>query len=480
MKKIVIVSFYELKEYLMYIKELFLSYHYEVYHYPLFQYAYDANDKLENYKEHMVEHLSKIKPDVVLWWFLDVPSDVFKHVKACHPNIHYIMYNSDDPCNFNTETLEKAKIFDMVVSICQDNLKKYTMFSGVEKTHFSPPGYNPNYFFPYYSPDVEVDVEDRKYISDISIICYTLFDDPYFKFQQVPRKTLFSDIAKYCEENGMTFKLYGSPVLKEYFPDNYIDDIDYFNQNKVYNMSKICLSTHPFCTKHTSFNFSDMRILGSGGLLLTDKVKGLDKFVTVGKECLVLEEEYIKQIDRILNNYDKYLDIRKAGHELSKAFTWDSWVEAIHLSISEKFFNPELYKRAYNVEDDNAWDHFRTRGVKDGLIPFQFIVPKNFQHKDYAELNNLNTDDVDQIYIHWFMNGKNPDYLVEKGGSSRIDIGGLNLSPDQWFIINTAFTKVEDFRTRDDGLELLQKVCRNNPKLKVNDALAVYLNLCDM
>ena len=66
MKKIVIISFYELKEYLMYIKELLLDYHYDVIHYPLFQYAYDANDKLKDYKEHLSEFITKEKPDIAL------------------------------------------------------------------------------------------------------------------------------------------------------------------------------------------------------------------------------------------------------------------------------------------------------------------------------------------------------------------------------------------------------------------------------
>jgi len=81
MKKILIVSYYDLKEYLLNIKNLLQDFNYEVTYYPLFQYAYDTNDKIDNYKEHFNNHIEKHRIDIILWWFLDVPLDVFRFIK---------------------------------------------------------------------------------------------------------------------------------------------------------------------------------------------------------------------------------------------------------------------------------------------------------------------------------------------------------------------------------------------------------------
>jgi hypothetical protein len=483
MKKILIISFYELKEYLMYIKELFINYNYIVNNYPLFQYAYDTNDKLENYKEHMNNFITHMKPDVIIWWFLDVPSDVFKYIKSNNKSTYFIMFNFDDPCNFNTELLEKAKIFDLVLSPCMDNLHKYSIYSGVTNTKFMPIGYDPKYFYPFYdNPEKIAEFDDAdKYTADISVLCYTLYDGIYYPDQQVTRKQLYTDIMAYCKKNKKTFKIYGSHALIEIFPENYVGDINYYNLNKVYNLSKLVINTHPHCLNYTAIS-DDMNILGSGALLLIDRVKNLDKILIDHKDCIVLKEGYIQQINHILNHYDMYKPIRKAGYETSKKYTWDNLIEQIHIEITKHFFDPALYLDNYNINLDreliqDPFEHFKTVGVKNNFIGFSYDVPETFRFKDYIEEFNLNSTSKHRAYLHWYLNGRNTDYLKDKSTNNSIgNIENYNTNIEQWFMINSALYRVSDYRTRDIGLVELGSLCKNNPKIKINDLINIFFD----
>ena len=94
MKKILIVSFYELKEYLLSISDIFIdTYKWDVCYYPLFMYYKDAHNKIDNYKEHFSEFISENKPDIILWWYYGVPIDIIHYIKLKHPEIFYIIYD---------------------------------------------------------------------------------------------------------------------------------------------------------------------------------------------------------------------------------------------------------------------------------------------------------------------------------------------------------------------------------------------------
>lgn len=127
MKNIVIISFYELKDYLLDVKEKFEQHKFNVFNYPLYKYAYDKHDKIDYYDKHMNEYIKNNDVHIILWWFLDVPLDIFNCVKNNNSEKLFVMYNSDDPNNFNDELLEKSKIFDIIVTPCNKNIDSYKL-----------------------------------------------------------------------------------------------------------------------------------------------------------------------------------------------------------------------------------------------------------------------------------------------------------------------------------------------------------------
>ena len=63
MRKVVIISFYELKDYFLDIKTIFTDkYAWNVTYYPLYMYCYDKFSKIDNYIAHFTDFLTKETP----------------------------------------------------------------------------------------------------------------------------------------------------------------------------------------------------------------------------------------------------------------------------------------------------------------------------------------------------------------------------------------------------------------------------------
>ncbi len=109
MLKIMIISFYDLIEYFAAIKKGFIKFGYSVTNYSLFRYAYDQYDKKKDYIKHFIENITEQNPDIILWCFFDVGSDVFVEIKNKFTNIIFILFNFDEPMNISTELFKKAE-----------------------------------------------------------------------------------------------------------------------------------------------------------------------------------------------------------------------------------------------------------------------------------------------------------------------------------------------------------------------------------
>jgi len=390
------------------------------------------------------------------------------------------MFNGDDPMNINTDTLEKAKIFDLVLTSCEGSVSKYKIYSGVKNVLYNVHGYNPSYFYPLEDESDEVD----NFKCDISLVCFNLFTDNFYKDQYIKRTDMINQLVKYSEEKGRIFKLFGPPMLKEYYPSNYECDVEYYRMNLLFNSSKINICTHPLQSKNLYISDMEMRILGSGGLLFIDKIKGIENFLSNGENCVLIDKnDYVNQIDNILNNYDDYQKIRKNGHEFSKNFTWDNWVKNIHTEISKRYFCPEVYKEVYDVSEDDPealWNHFINEGMDKKNICYDVEVPKKFRSKEYKEHFDLKNENKKYLWIHWNINGKSKDFLQDKFNNKMVvDSEKMNLSTDQWFELNHAFNKVIIPSTNNKGLLKVSKICKNNPRLDINEALEIYFGFCE-
>lgn len=333
MHKITIISYYELKESLELAANALSNIGYIVNNYPLFKYVYDVNDKLYNYKDHFNNFLQNEKPDIILWWFINIPTDIFAYICKNNTALH-VLYNWDDPWSWQVESLDlkgKSKYLDLATGTCEETLQDYLKY-GAKNAIYLHPGFDPKIHYPFSSE------ESNEYKCDISICCTNLYGEDIYNDQYIRRKDLIDKIYEESNLLNIKFHIYGPEYLQKIYPNSYRGFIKYYDISKVISNSKINLCTHVCSSKSKYMNERCSIILGCGGLLLVDKVKDLDKLIIPNKECIVMENSIINiimQIKNILANYDDKYEIRKNALLRSKDYTWETWALKLHKKISE-------------------------------------------------------------------------------------------------------------------------------------------------
>lgn len=479
MRKLLFIIFYEAKDYLLYIKEQFEKYQIEVITYPLFRYAYDANDKIPDYKEHLNKFINETNPDIVLWWFTDVSIDVFKYVIQLNKNRYFIIYNSDDPINLNKDIFDKCKLFNLIVTPCNGSIYKYKLFSSNKNILFGPFGFDPNLHFPI-NPDefINYDKELNRFSADISIYCHNLFmNKEYFPSQRIYFPDMITNLSTYAKNNNRVFKLYGPHTFKEYYPENYCGDVEYYNINMLHNFSKLNIVLHGDPSSSLAINQYVMSVLGSGGVLMIDNIKDIDKILTDGKDCLVLDDvNYIKQINYVLNNYNAYSKIKTNAVNAAANYSWDEWVKKIYVKYCLDKIDTDFYADLYGLDkNEDLVDHWKNIGLGNGEICYRFDVPDNFNHEEYICKFKLEGKSKEYAYLHWFSNSKNDIYLKRQSENTFFDPEAYNITIDNYYNICYLLQKLKNHEQKNNALIELNQYCNNIPYVKINEIIDQYL-----
>lgn len=328
--KLLITSYYDLKESLLCASNALTQLGFVVTNYPLFRYYMDNNDKLDNYVDHFIDYIKQVNPDIILWWYIGIPSLDMDKIVNNSSMCKHIFFNWDEPQNWSLcDIKNKAKYFDSVFVCCEEKLNDYINL-GTKHSYLLYPGFDKQIHHPLIEDLDDID----KYSCDISFICtnlYTNYDE--FPNQFIPRKQLVDDIYLNQKKYGYVFHLYGPQQFGELYPDSYKGFINYEDTNKVFNYSKINLCTHVNYNQYKYLNERTFMILGSGGLLYVDPVYGIHDVVKQN-ECVIIDKDYINQIVNILDNYDDYYIIRHNGYKRAiKEHTWLDWAAFIKNKI---------------------------------------------------------------------------------------------------------------------------------------------------
>lgn len=476
MKKILLISYYGLKDSLLCASQSLEKLGYTIDTYPLFQYAYDTHDKKENYKEHFNAYIQDTSPDIILWWFMYVPSDVIQYITTNNQMCYSILFCWDDPFVWTDKTTklsEKCPYFDLAIATCEETLEEYKKH-GTKEAMFSVPGYDPNINYPF---------NDEKYDCDVSICCTNLYEDlSVYGDQYMNRKELIDILVK---EPDIKFHIYGPEFLKYKYPDNYKGFIQYSELNEIYNRSKINICTHVCSSKSKYVNERTVLILGSGGLLMVDPVKDMNKIIT-NEECVFIQKDkVINQIKEILMNYDKYKEVKHKGHLKSLQYTWDKWAEKIHKKISMYFFNNEFYQKLYNIPENivNLREYWEREGIKYGHIPFKFDVPKSFDYPQYSINNKLIEKKKEYIYWHYRLNSRSQRYILQFENKKKFDIKKImdecKIDPGCWFELNNKFKSISKGENVECNLQGLETINVQYPYIDINKLLSLYFDIVE-
>ena len=219
MFKICFISFYDIKEYILSLKIAFESQLYTVENYPLFRFAFDSNDKIEDYPVHMIKYMQRVEADVIFWIFMDVPIDVFRLVRSSLPNAKLVMYLAD-ATPVDDVFLAKLKHFDYVVTHQLDSVENICQYSDMspDQILYLPPCYDNLLFKPVASPP-------DKYVSDLVYLNYQYND----RIEQLIRQ-----LVDFSQERNLILKLYGTTQFKIHFPDHYVANYSYLDMPLIY------------------------------------------------------------------------------------------------------------------------------------------------------------------------------------------------------------------------------------------------------
>jgi hypothetical protein len=322
-----IISYFGSREPISIAEVSLHKYFNNVYNFPMMQYYGEKNDCVKLCCNFIKEN----KIDILLWWYIGIPTKIFKEIKD-KTNVKYIYFNWDEPFNWNdTDMVNKACYFDAVYVCCKETLYRYTD-AGCNNVNYLLPAYDPNtsYLITDY---IEEDI--HRYECDISFCCTNLYEKKdIYPDQYINRKELIDTI--YNNQDKFKFKIYGPEFLKKLYPKSYVGFMQYNEINKVFNYSKINLCTHIICDKDGYVNERTILIASSGGLLLVDKVKGIENVLNKNDFIILNKDNYINQIVEILENYDSYIDKReRIAKYCQDKYTYDIWAKFIFDNLNK-------------------------------------------------------------------------------------------------------------------------------------------------
>lgn len=324
-KKILITSYYDLRESLLLAAQALMKYDMHVVGYPLMQREKEMGSA---YLQDLHENIKKNNIDVILWWHFSLPTKDVEYIVTNNPDVKNIYFNWDEPYNWIiNDNINKAKYLDCAFITCEGTTKNYTDH-GSKQAVCLYPGFDPNVHHPHIDdPDALSDYE-----CDISICCTNLYDNlEKYPDQYIERKKLIDTIYSNQDKYGYKFSIYGSEKFRDLYPKSYRGFIKYNDTGKLFAASKINICTHVLCNKYGYLNERNILIMASGGLLFVDPVDGIDKILGHKKNCFIFDRNiFMEQIIDILKNYGDYYLVRYNALEKSKEYTWDKWAQTIN------------------------------------------------------------------------------------------------------------------------------------------------------
>jgi len=500
MFKIILTSYYGLKESIFLAIQALTEIDIEIIDYPLFQYSRDVNDRKSNYLEEFIKFVSFHEPfDGFLFWCLTFTTAELKILKETFPHVLFTFFNWDDPQSWNEKDMDianKAKFFDIVYTSCKECCKWYTD-CGTRIAVWCPPGFDPSVHFPK---------PNSAYTCDVSLCATQLYSEEEQPNQYISRKKLVDAIVA---DGTIDFRLYGPEKFKNQYPKNYHGFIYYENTSLVYFNSKINICHHVVSNKRGYINERVMLVAGSGGLIFIDPVVGLEDIFVPNKECIMMKDKnpqkIIEQIKEILSQREKYNEIANNARERAlKNYTWKHWAERIQKELVRIKFDKNFYLSFNKISPEDlipfqgdVFKHWENIGKFENYLPFTLNVPENFNYKLYSIINGLESfENSEKAYAHYILKGQKEGLIYPKRSPPKDKspvpfTSSFSLSsPSSFNRTSPAYCKIntETNVLIDENIELLffpQVKSLNVPenesvRLDIKDSAKLFKLVCDI
>jgi len=267
------------------------------------------------FNEFCMNKITVFNPDFILVWNI-YQDECF--IKQLSKKYKLLMFNWDDPHVLKNKIFfNTIKYYDICFTSCIETCKIYNEFS--RHVYLLPPVDSKIHYYDY----------DPLYDCDIAVIITNLYkEEEYYKNQIINRYKLICELVKHFKVN-----IYGPKYLENEFCNQYKEYIPYGLNRKVFSSAKLVLNTHVE-NAYGYFNERTIDIMACSGLMLIDRVKGIE---LLDNCCIVLEysiDKIINQIKYILEHIKDYEYIRNNAYQKSKEFHVQKWCDVIINHVS--------------------------------------------------------------------------------------------------------------------------------------------------
>jgi len=258
--------------------------------------------------------------DFAFYWnpkYRDFQQGVFPDFRKKY-GLRSIYYTIDDPHVLDSELIAQNIFpeFDAVVTCCEDSRRRYETEFKIPALLLHPPCDEGVHYNASYYGEKEVD------FLFAGTNCYTLQTYPKIfagRREIIRMAAKQGSLALYGYSNerdsGWTHESGGAPELARC----YKGFLSYEKLSDCYKSAKISLNSHVRPDGYKYLNQRTFEILGSGGFLLTDHVKGIEEIFKIGEHCDTWKtlEELKEKMKFWLANDARRKEVVKAGQDFA-------------------------------------------------------------------------------------------------------------------------------------------------------------------
>ena len=278
--KILCFSFYEPKEHIYQIIDC-METHQEVVVFPLYQYKYDPNDRVQNIQERIDKLYSDNQISFNMWFFLDQETIEYIVDKYKVPNIA-VLYNSD----ISKKLIETLQNMSIVFTNDYLNTNRYRILLGHQNVYYFPTPYNEKLVI--HNSTIEYNI--TIYLSSLKYLTKKI-------------RNLIIQLHVYSIRQGYSIALYGPEELETFFPNIYLSELDEIDLSIAFSLSKICIYLDDCHDK--DFLHNCVRIMALDKLLIVDSEPANQNIVEDMFSCLTIENNSLQTIVETVDRDDE-------------------------------------------------------------------------------------------------------------------------------------------------------------------------------
>lgn len=324
MTKILFLSFFGFREYIIDIKDEFTNQGYDVEQIPYLVLKHDhsmTDDQIIVEMQKVIFNDPKDPIKFIMLFILPSNVDFFEKLKkvcfAENPNhkLTIIFYNFGDPTSINVDLVKYSHGIDLFVTPMEESVDKLKILLNPDVQVRNIPMYITH--IPQY---IEIPETDKT--TDI-IFFYDTSREYIYDI-----KKILIEIKHMCIDHDMNIRLYGSVDLEDVYPDIYMGVYNKENLQQIVSEGKICIFMETNFNKNCQADPMIFDLMKNGSILMIPYNKKISGFAKDQLTCLIYDDKYLEKIFNCVKKYNKYKLISKQAYDIIESkYSIQSWTK---------------------------------------------------------------------------------------------------------------------------------------------------------